>query len=533
MITRVVVKNFRCLRQLDFAPVGGMNVIVGDNEAGKSTFLEALSLVLTGRVNGRRPSEEINPFWFNVDAVSGFFDEIAAGAKVEPPKILIEVYFAKDDQPQVLRGKMNSRSEDCPGMRLEIDLDPEFELEFSEYVRSSHPPVLPTEYFRARWTDFRDMALQRRPPEFAIAFIDSKTVRSTSGVDHHTRQMLADAVEKREGARISVAYRQSRHDLTQSALKGVNQAIQAMTDKLIDDKIELHMDQSASSSWEAAVIPQVGQVPFAMAGQGQQVKIKTALALQTTLNRTGFVLVEEPENHLSHTSLSTVVNSIEKLASGRQTFVVTHSSYVTNRLGLDKLHLMYRGRLSDFRALEDGTVKYFRKQSGYDTLRTVLARRLVIVEGPSDEMLFNRAYEDRAGVAPADEGVDVITYGTQNKRPLELAHLLDRPAAVLRDVDKRTPRYWRDHAKPFLKEGVREMFVGDAKDGSTLEPQVTAANSSSLDTLRTIVGCPAGANLVDHMTEDKTEVAWLMATSSTKITYPPYFIEAIDFIRAK
>lgn len=533
MITRVIVKNFRRLRRLDFTPLDGMNIIVGDNEAGKSTLLEALSLVLTGRVNGRRASEEINPYWFNVDEVSEFFAQVATGAIVQPPKILIEAYFAKDDQPQTLRGKTNSRREDCPGLRLEIDLDPEFDLEFSEYLRGSHPPVLPTEYFQSRWTDFRDMGLQRRPPEFAIAFIDSKTVRSTSGVDYYTRQMLADAVERREGAKISVAYRQSRHELTQSALSGVNQAIKTMTEQTIGERIELHMDQSNSTSWEAAVIPQVGQVPFALAGQGQQVKIKTALALQSTANKTGFVLVEEPENHLSHTSLSAVVNSIETLATGRQSFVVTHSSYVMNRLGLDRLHLMYRGTISDFQTLNDGTVEYFRKQSGYDTLRTVLARRLVIVEGPSDEMLFNRAYKDRIGVDPTDDGVDVITYGTQNRRPLELAHLLDRPAAVLRDVDKRTPQYWRDRAKPFLKEGVREMFIGDPNDGNTLEPQICAANSSSLDTLRAIVKCSEGTDLVDHMTGDKTEAAWLIATSTSQIAYPAYFIEAIDFIRAK
>ncbi|PKQ30741.1 MAG: ATP-dependent endonuclease [Actinobacteria bacterium HGW-Actinobacteria-2] len=531
MITRVIVQNYRCLRHLDFVPLDGMNIVVGDNEAGKSTLLEALGLVLTGRVNGRRPGEEINPFWFNTEAVAEYFTAIAGGDKLEPPQILIEVYFAKDDQPQTLRGKVNSRHEDCPGLRLVIELDPDFEPEFDQYLRSSHPPVLPAEYFRARWLDFRELQLQRRPPEFGVAFIDGRTVRSSSGVDNHTRQMLADAVDKRDGAAISVAFRQSRHELTQSVLAGVNQKIRTMTQGLLTGQIELHLDQSASSGWEAAVIPQVGSVPFAMAGQGQQVIMKTALALQATSGKTSFVLVEEPENHLSHTGLMSVIASIEKLAGGRQTFVVTHSSYVMNRLGLDRIHLMHQGKVKEFRGLDAETVSYFKKQSGYDTLRVVLARKVVIVEGPSDEMIFNRAYKDQTGQDPVDDGIDVLTYGTQNRRPLELCHLLDRRVAILRDVDKRTPQHWKDQAKPYLEDGVREMFVGDPGEGSTLEPQLVSANNADLATLGTIVGCPDGEDLTDHLTDNKTESAWRIATSARQIKYPGYITKAITFIR--
>ena len=531
MITRIIVRNYRCLKDLDFTPQADMNIIIGDNEAGKSTLLEALSLVLSGRIDGRRPGEDMNPFWFNTEVVAEFYAAVAAGQPSDPPSILIEAYFAKTDQPQVLRGKINSRHEDCPGLRLIIELDPDFCVEFAEYLKSDHPPILPTEYFRAQWVDFRNIPLPRRPPEFAIAYIDSRTARSTSGVDYHTRQMLADSVAKREGARISVAYRQSRHALTLSALAEVNKNIETLTGGLLTQKIELQMDQSASTSWENAVIPQVGSVPFAMAGQGQQVMIKTALALQTTADKTRFVLVEEPENHLSHTGLTHVLHSIEQLSAGRQTFVVTHSSHVMNRLGLDRLYLMHQGNLHGFAGLDPDTVSYFKKQSGFDTLRMALARKVVIVEGPSDEMIFNRAYRDGTGHDPSDDMIDVLTYGTQNRRPLELCALLNRPAAVLRDVDAQTPQYWKLKAKDFLKDGVREMFIGEEQNGPTLEPQLCAANRDDLETLQTIVKCPIGDDLVAHMTSAKTESAWLIATHQTRIKYPTYVTDAIEFIR--
>lgn len=46
----------------------------------------------------------------------------------------------------------------------------------------------------------------------------------------------------------------------------------------------------------------------------------------------------------------------------------------------------------------------------------MLARKLVIVEGPSDEMLLNRAYHDITGKYPLDDEIDVITQGTRNRR---------------------------------------------------------------------------------------------------------------------
>src|SRR5450759_5119371 len=105
MITRIIVRNYRCLKDLDFTPQEDMNIIIGDNEAGKSTLLEALSLVLSGRIDGRRPGEDMNPFWFNTEVVSEFYAAIDAGQHPDPPKITIEAYLAKNDQPQVLRGK--------------------------------------------------------------------------------------------------------------------------------------------------------------------------------------------------------------------------------------------------------------------------------------------------------------------------------------------------------------------------------------------------------------------------------------------
>ncbi|KMJ43569.1 hypothetical protein AB204_18995 [Xenorhabdus khoisanae] len=80
-------------------PNSKLNIIVGDNEAGKSTLLEAIALALTGRVNGRSASEEFNSHWFNTDFVNDFLLEHKKGERVSFPEISIELFF--DNQPEL------------------------------------------------------------------------------------------------------------------------------------------------------------------------------------------------------------------------------------------------------------------------------------------------------------------------------------------------------------------------------------------------------------------------------------------------
>ena len=143
MIERVIVEGYRRFGRLDISPVAGMNLIVGDNESGKSTLLEAIGLVLTGRVNGRAIGEELNPYWFHQPNTLAFF----AGDQTRPPEILIEVYLKDDDAVQPLRGVHNSIRADCPGVRVHIAPSADYAAEFAEYVASGPPPVVPVEYY--------------------------------------------------------------------------------------------------------------------------------------------------------------------------------------------------------------------------------------------------------------------------------------------------------------------------------------------------------------------------------------------------
>jgi putative ATP-dependent endonuclease of the OLD family len=532
MIERIVIRGYRIFENLDFTPQPGMNIVVGDNEAGKSTLLETVNLALTGKVNGKWARDELNPYWFNLRAVTKFFADRSTDATIAKPEILIELYLTnKNDDLQRMRGVNNSRQDDCPGLRIAITPSPDYEEEFEQYLAAEdRPDIIPVEYYDVDWRDFSGELITKRPKELGVSFIDTRTIRSTSGVDYHTREMLSGFVEPKERAAISVEHRKARHAITREALGTVNKRIAQQGEALHDRPIGLQMDQSANASWEASIVPQVAEVPFAVAGQGQQAAIKVALAMSRTAERTAYVLIEEPENHLSHTSLTRLLARIEQTAGGRQIFVTTHSSYVLNRLGLDKLALLHKGTCAAFGDLPADTVRYFKKLSGFDTLRLVLAKSVVLVEGPSDEILFERAFADkRDGATPIDKGIDVVSMrGVALKRTIQLCAALDRRVAALRDNDGKTAEHWTSQLSEYLETGKREVFIGDPGLGHTLEPQLGHANE--IETLRTVLELDIGDDVVEWMTEHKTEAALRLAEAAPAINYPRYMLDAIEFI---
>lgn len=50
-ISKVVIENYRCLRRCTTVLNKMLNIIVGNNECGKSTLLEAVYLALSGYLN--------------------------------------------------------------------------------------------------------------------------------------------------------------------------------------------------------------------------------------------------------------------------------------------------------------------------------------------------------------------------------------------------------------------------------------------------------------------------------------------------
>ena len=70
-----------------------VNIFVGENDSGKTTILEALSMGLTGKINGASIISKLNVDWFNLNVRNQYIDEVKKGGKPELPSIDIEIFF--------------------------------------------------------------------------------------------------------------------------------------------------------------------------------------------------------------------------------------------------------------------------------------------------------------------------------------------------------------------------------------------------------------------------------------------------------
>lgn len=290
------------------------------------------------------------------------------------------------------------------------------------------------------------------------------------------------------------------------------------------------MDISARSSWDSAITPHIDDLPFDCAGKGEQCRVQTRLAIAGA-KRSQVLLVEEPENHLSHSNLNMLMEDIQKDCSGRQVIVTTHSAFVLNKLGIDNLRLIsHNGQTATLTGLTPDTKDYFMKLPGYDTLRLVLSKRSILVEGPSDELIVQRAYKDKRGKLPLEDGVDVISVGALAfKRFLEIAVLLNLDVRVVTDNDGDVEALQNKYADYLSRADTKVRICYDSDERyPTLEPQILKANS--LSALNTIFGTihTDDASLLKYMGKNKTDCALKMFETEHSWCAPEYITNAIE-----
>ena len=69
-IQQVVLQNYKSFKERTTVAFNdGLNILVGDNEAGKSTILEAIHLCLSGILDGKYLKHDFHQYLFNYEVV--------------------------------------------------------------------------------------------------------------------------------------------------------------------------------------------------------------------------------------------------------------------------------------------------------------------------------------------------------------------------------------------------------------------------------------------------------------------------------
>jgi len=532
-IKKLIVKNFKCLKDTEIELNPHLNIIVGDNEAGKSTLLEAINLVLSSQINGRGIQYELNPYYFNEEVVNEYLKALRDGQKNPPPSIFIEAYFEDDENLAKFRGTNNSLREDCPGIKLLIEFNEEFNDEYAEYISSPEQiRTVPIEYYVTRWYSFAHNPITAHSVPVNSTFIDTSPLfRTSSGADRYILKIISDVLEPKQRVDLSLVYRKMKDVfLEEDGVKRINEYLATKKGDITDKELSVSMDISSRSTWETSLTPHLDDIPFLLTGKGEQSSIKIKLAMEASDDAHIF-LVEEPENHLSHPNMNKLIGKISEKGKEKQIVVATHSSFVLNKLGVENVILFNRGKSMKLDTLKPDTRDYFMKLPGHDTLRLILSQKAILVEGPSDELIVQKAFAKKHGGKPLERGVDVISVQSLAfKRFLEIAVLLDLTVSVVTDNDGDIAQLKRKYSDYLGLEKIKIHYDED-ESCPTLEPQLLKANS--LDVLNGILETKKTKfenedDLLTYMQKNKTDCALKIFSSSVVIDFPGYIENAIN-----
>lgn len=541
-ISRVKIENFKSFKEPFILELNeGLNIIVGNNEAGKSTILEAIHLALSGLYNGKYLKNELNEFLFNNSAVTDYINSLNTDRALHPPQISIEVFIAGEDLPS-FEGDGNSENRKECGICLKIALDHKLQKEYEEYIVAGAVHALPIEYYEVTWTTCaREPITPKRIP-IKSALIDSNSSRFQNGSDVYISHIIKNHLDEKQRNSLSQAHRKLHSTFAQdNAVVGVNEIIRGISKKNERDReVKLSIDLSSRNSWESSLLTYVEDVPFQHIGKGEQAIVKTKLALEhKKAKEANIVLLEEPENHLSHAKLNQLIKDISEKCAGKQIIISTHSSFVANKLGLENLVLLNNKKHTRLNELTPETQEFFRKIPGYDTLRLILCKKAILVEGSSDELVVQKAYKNKYKNLPIEDEIDVISVGTAFLRFLEIAVQIEKCVCVVTDNDgnvaalrTKYKEYLGDKKKPYIDiyfdedEDTGPMIDNETFNYNTLEPKILKANSLAI--LNSILKAERTKDaLLKFMSKNKTEVALALFDSNDDINFPQYIVRAV------
>jgi len=517
-IKRVKLKNFRRFPVFDIRTDNSLNLFVGDNESGKSSVLMALDLVLSG---SRAKIDAIGlENLFNAACIEEF---MASTRRIEDlPILYVEVYLDEQDTP-ALNGKNNSEETVCDGLSLYCESIEELGEEIKA-VLSQHEPVFPFEYYEPRFHTFAAQPYSgyRRPVRHL--FLDSSQINNEYATREYVRDLYGSNVDGPEKSKHQNEYRKHKKAFRDKVFAGLN-------DRL--EKYKFAIKTTGKANLETDLTVTENGITIENKGKGLQCFIKTEFALKKPSHGTAIdiLLLEEPENHLSHVNMKKLIRMIRE-STEKQLFIATHSNLISARLDLRKCVLMNSNSTKSTRldSLSPDTADFFMKSPDNNILEFILANKVILVEGDAEYILIEAFFKQEAECPPEECDTHIIAVGgTSFKRYLELAKLLNIRTAVIRDNDKDYQANCVERYADYLSDTI-QVFYDKDKERSTFEICLYMDNRGACEAL--FEPSRRSLSVQEYMLKNKAEAAFLLLRDKAEELAAPQFIsDAIQWIR--
>jgi predicted ATPase len=337
MITRLDVENFKCLREVS-VELGPLTVLIGANDSGKSSILDAI------RVVGRSASEPIAASLAQEDGEG--FDALVWRREVERDIALCVT--GKAGASAFEYGVTIGRGPSVVSDRLLVDGQPTPWSNVQGLDVSGGPGTRTSIAFH-----LKNSPALRRDPRFAVvaAFASTQKYHLEPRALREVRPFQSAPMLSSSGDNLPEALDALITGPNRSAIQHLESALHAAVPTL---------SGVALRTVEASGTNRIGKaLEFILAGTTPPITIPAGTASEGALLLTAYLvlaygetpeilLIEEPENGLHPTRLEAVIDLLRKISTGavgnrpRQVIMTTHSPLLLNYVAPDDVRICRR-----------------------------------------------------------------------------------------------------------------------------------------------------------------------------------------------
>lgn len=521
-IESIHIEGFKKFSFFDVSFNPHMNILVGENEAGKSTILEAIRVVLNQQY--RNADKSVLSDLFNAENVAAF----KAKPSVQTlPKIVIELFFDLDAHKkndsyfygEVYGGR--GQKDEKYGIRFECKFDTELGSGLEGFIGEGN---LPLEYYSLTWTTFANSPYRmvRRPLNFL--FIDTAASATGPSFNYYNKSLFNSKYDSETQARAKNEFRAKLDDAFDSVALGP-----------IDEKRTFGID-GKKVQLENVISVFEDSIPLENRGSGMGSLIKTQIAFDKA-SALDVVIMEEPENHLCFTTMRKMLHEISDNEKDTQVIITTHSSMIASTLGLSNVLWVTESCAQSLRDVPDDVSEFFTKADDNAFLQLLLSKKAILVEGATEFIMLPKVYEQLTQRTIEQDEVAIIPCGgVSYKKYLAIAESANKKVSVITDNDKDSDKISRAADYNSLHED-QHVFMDQATEGWTWEVCFYRENEKALTDLikvrpnaKYLFRGEDYGPVLGRMLNNKADVAYQMLMAETEFTVPRYVQDAIAWL---
>ncbi|NOU63209.1 AAA family ATPase [Paenibacillus sp. LMG 31461] len=521
-IEQLKIKGLKKFKDFNITFNKNINVLIGENEAGKSTILEAIDIVLNQKVfNSTNNSEK----YFNNANISQY--------KTNPsidtlPKIEIELIF--DDEEELNSEYFNGlHSSFTPILKNGITFTYKFDESHRDLLEnmfdgSYDENFIPTDYYIAEWVTFAGRKYINKKSPIKNVLIDN-SIRKNNLFDSYSKRIFNNNIKVTDRQNLSYQFR-----------KKIQKFVNENTDQLNIKEYNFGIDEDKTVLENLLDLKSDG-VSIQNKGKGKENLIKTEIALEV---ESDLILLEEPENHLSYINTRKLINDIQSMCRDAQIIITTHNPLIVSRLNLQNTIWINKEKSHSLSKVDKDAADYFMKTDNLQLLNFILAQKVILVEGNSEYILLPQLVKNSLSYTLEEKNIEILSGGgITYKHYIELSRVVDNSLLVItdNDGDQETVDSIRTLNKKYTNIQIK---CSESVNEFTFEVCLFNKNVSKLNTISDIKpgtkaeyrNVPIDKNLA-YMLKNKTEAALRISEEADYkevILLPVYIQEGIEWL---